>query len=526
MPVSLSKPRTWPLSIYLSKTGAKPESCIISKPGMKQTQIGRGRGSVGKLYTFRSKERPPKWIKFFEEHINPQEFKSSSFSAVLLIKIEKRVCAVVFGYGRHLLAISNFEEDFGIITTLNAAELDAVRSVDRITLDAAGRHGRQQTSSVATLDDFEIDHDQDILRNIVARPENVVLGSRIGGSDSLSVSVTTGIGRIKSLCRIYSELYERNDYRDRYPWIDNVHPVKSPELIAQLDAGMVTKLLDEQYDKIWMAIPTVLDWARVGGFAYSPAESATVYSDLSTEDFLAHVRASTSITPDYLKRKKIFSFDENGQNPIDAWQAYRCIYCELSLNDSIYLLNSGKWCKVEDDFVRSIDNFVKSIPLNKTIDLPAYNDDSEGDYNLRVSQEIDDLVLMDEDHIFHGGGQSKIEFCDLYALDGTICHVKRYSGSSTLSHHFQQGLVSATLMLSDSDFRSKVNAKLPDEYRFPDPDQDPDPREYEVAYAIVTTKTKRTDLPLFSKISLQATVRQLRLFQLGVSLTLVAVDSE
>ena len=88
----------------------------------------------------------------------------------------------------------------------------------------------------------------------------------------------------------------------------------------------------------------------------------------------------------------------------------------------------------------------------------AYEDEDEEKYNKRAAQECDSLACMDRKLIAHGGGSSKIEFCDLYDA-GLLIHVKRYSGSSGLSHLFEQGIVSAVAFLSDADFRAKASAK-------------------------------------------------------------------
>jgi len=57
-------------------------------------------------------------------------------------------------------------------------------------------------------------------------------------------------------------------------------------------------------------------------------------------------------------------------------------------------------------------------------------------------------------------GLTKVEFCDLFGLNKEIVHIKRYTGSSELSHLFQQGVVSAELFLHEPEFRKLVNDKL------------------------------------------------------------------
>ena len=54
-------------------------------------------------------------------------------------------------------------------------------------------------------------------------------------------------------------------------------------------------------------------------------------------------------------------------------------------------------------------------------------------------------------------GLTKIEFCDLYGRDKEIVNIKRYTGSSELSHLFQQGVVSGELFA-----REQGNKPLPE----------------------------------------------------------------
>ena len=91
------------------------------------------------------------------------------------------------------------------------------------------------------------------------------------------------------------------------------------------------------------------------------------------------------------------------------------------------------------DFVAVVNQAYAAIP-NYQVELPKYNDESEGRYNERVLKEMPgQFVLMDKKDIWYGGGQSQIEFCDLFSIDKDIIHVKRYGASSVLSHLFAQG---------------------------------------------------------------------------------------
>lgn len=161
------------------------------------------------------------------------------------------------------------------------------------------------------------------------------------------------------------------------------------------------------------------------------------------------------------------------------WPAYKCIYAEIEIGGAMHVLNAGKWFQVAGDFTALVNADFEDTP-ECPIELPEYRHGNENLYNLDVTAALPGSHCMDADLIMHGGGQSRIEFCDVLTPDRTLFHVKRYSGSAQLSHLFSQGVVSAELLLSDAEFRRKLNDKLPDAHKLADINARPDPAQYEV----------------------------------------------
>jgi uncharacterized protein (TIGR04141 family) len=129
---------------------------------------------------------------------------------------------------------------------------------------------------------------------------------------------------------------------------------------------------------------------------------------------------------------------------------------------------------------------------------------------------------MDAVSINYGGGQSKVEFCDVFSRDRILLHVKRYSGSSVLSHLFAQGFTSPSLLIGEAEFRKLLNAKLPKSHRLPDPDKRPVAADYEIAYGIASRSTGTLILPFFSRVILRSTLRNLR--NLGFRMTCTKIQ--
>lgn len=166
------------------------------------------------------------------------------------------------------------------------------------------------------------------------------------------------------------------------------------------------------------------------------------------------------------------------------------------------MLINSQWYKLDKNFVESTNNKFKDLK-NKTLPLTLcnYNHKDENDYNNTVSQEITNSLCLDAKNISYGSKYSKIEFCDVFDVENNnLIHVKKYAGSSVLSHLFSQGYVSADLLLNDNKFKEEVEKKarkLNPDFSFSDE------HKYNVIFGIVA-KPQKTDIeiPFFSKVNL------------------------
>ena len=106
---------------------------------------------------------------------------------------------------------------------------------------------------------------------------------------------------------------------------------------------------------------------------------------------------------------------------------------------------------------------------------------------------------MDANNISYGEGSSKIEFCDILDIKNkNLIHIKRFTGSHSMSHLFAQGAHSFTLLVKDAEFRKKVKNKIAVDYNNISIDLN---EKYNVVYGIITNK-KKVGLPFFSKLTL------------------------
>ncbi|MFX0195303.1 MAG: TIGR04141 family sporadically distributed protein [Candidatus Hodarchaeota archaeon] len=515
--------KTQNLSIYLIKDEFRNLDVLV-KDGedISKHPIHYNGSTIGHLFVQKTYPSPPRWAYLFQESIDGKEIGDVAASAaVFILKAEGKMFAITFGHGRHLLATDCWEERFGIRVTLNCIDSEKVRCIDKKTLDAITKQSREQASRDAPPSEFGLNIEQDLLRAVTGKPIEKSCGCRMSGMDSLHVAVKADLSDIPELISRYHIKYNDESYKRTFPWVDHIAEVKSKTLTGELDNLLVNEIKEGNLSRIWMAVPDLIEWEKVSGFRYTLRSNKPEYTDIHLEKFLASLRNPEEINIDTLHTSRVYCISNDGFM-INKWAAYKCIYGEIIHDSDTYILSGGKWYRIDTDFVQSVNKSYAEIPKYEAY-LPVYDHDSETDYNKAVADgNPGAYALMDRKIIQHGGGYSKFEFCDLYTANKDMVHVKRYGGSSVLSHLFLQGVNSAELFQTDPDFREKVNSKLPDDFKIKEIVKRPDYEEYRVVYAIISDIEGDLEIPFFSKLSLKNSRRRLEGF--GYKVALAKID--
>lgn len=223
------------------------------------------------------------------------------------------------------------------------------------------------------------------------------------------------------------------------------------------------------------------------------------------------------ISVDLLKDIKVTAIDADG-NRINSWSAYKWLYVESELRSSEfkYILFNGVWYRLDNSFYKRIQNdfrhicekdsgYKLNLPNYTKHDLANKTQNSEENYNKRICENDKNRVCLDKCLYHPADSKGKIEICDILDLEKKcFIHVKRYSGSASLSHLFNQALVSSELLLNDAKCLSLIKKKTK---LF----EKNDIREYGVVLAIIAKNDnqKKFDFPIFSKITLCETYNRL-----------------
>lgn len=389
------------------------------------------------------------------------------------------------------------ETKFGLITALSSFIPENIKLVDVNTIDSIPISSKTQASKNVALDIMGFDTDTDILKGVKGecKQEYVQLfGKSIQGSDALQISSGASFDSIAETLKIAYNTYISGEYKNSFEYFTNLSIVKDSNIKDILNKELFSQIQQDNWDKIWIGIPEIIDSTII---FFGMSKNGNEYDDISIDWVLNELNLEKDkITYEIFSTKRIYGFDDY-RTPKISWSIYKCIFAEIIYENHTYALNAGEWYAVNRDFVNRVNSFYDSISLSDFPFIPYTNKMMEGidgkkceaAYNeLLYQEDKENRILCDAQTISHGGGHSKIEFCDIFTKQQQLIHIKIYNGSSPLSHLFSQGRVSAQLLKMDMGFREKVNNKFLTQRNCEVPLDGITPGEYEIIYGIIQKK--------------------------------------
>ena len=244
-------------------------------------------------------------------------------------------------------------------------------------------------------------------------------------------------------------------------------------------------------------------------------------NDLDLINYMREKKPRQEYTYQKLKNDKVYVFSESSAHPIDKWSIYNCIITEIESDECHYVLTLGRWYLIDKEYISSVNSFIERID-NYDKEFIAFDEclhGSENDYNQSVSDNNPNILCMDRVNVHVDNG--KFELCDLLTDDKHLIHVKPWKSSSTLSHLFSQGRISAETIINFPKEIPQINKLILKQDRsFPTlfDEDNLSPRDYTVVYAIIYKESKRIHerIPFFSKLNLVHSVKMLRAMQFNV----------
>ena len=493
-----------------------------TKPGHFEFEDFRlSDNSVALIYYRTKPVHPPKWASFFRNIVPKDRLRSASSAAVVVFQRENRWYLATFGYGRYLIDLDMVEPAFGLRVTLNGIDTSRIRAIDRKRVDTVSRITREQLSRDSRIGSFGLDVHQDLLSAVTGVPVDEGLGTRLYGKDAVGVRIDIRPQDLGTLADRLEKLFQDDSYRERFKWVDNIAEVRDAQDNRMLTRELLRMIRDGGAHELDLAPPDLVDWSQAHGFVYPRGDDPQ--PELTLQSYLDSMEEGI-LTEERLRRDRVQLLDLDG-NRLGGWSVFRCVAGEITRDDGVFVISDGKWYSVEREFSEEVSQSVDELSQS-VVDLPSYQTEDEHElaYNERVAgQSNGELVCMDQRFIWPRSWQDRIEFCDLYRADGTMIHVKRYSGgSATLSHLFSQGSVSIRCFLHDRSFIRDLDAQLPDSHSIGNVTIDPG--SCRVVFAVVAKQGQNFRLPFFSRVALRNSAEVIR--SLGVQVSLQSIANE
>jgi len=527
-PTTGKGPPVQPLTVFLVKGSTGNYKDALEEPGkLKRYRLKASLPFSGALFLAPQRTIPPRWLSFLEDGTTKdlENLYNASTSAVLFVRASKRVFAFTFGYGRSLLRPERIERSFGLRVVLNIVAEEGLRSVDTKTVQELTVHTRRQTSRASRLAEFSIDKEEDLLGSVAGVPRDLDLGRMVSGADALQFRASVKFRDLGNRCRTILTAYRRHDYKKRgFEFMDHVRTLTDPTLVEKLDDELVVALAQEEFDGVHMAPPEIIEWTTTDGFSF--VQGTDPEPELRLESFFSQIRKSDEMSVARLKRQRVFVHSSHAAEPVRRWPVYRVIVAERNRQGHRYVLSGGEWYAVDPVFAQSIKNRAAKIKA-ANLRLPsAHPEETEVVYNKRAARRAG-VYFVDRKCPRVDG--DPIELCDLFTSRRQFVHVKRWKASSTLSHLFAQGRVSAEAFISDQKFRDEARKLLKQEassLAAHVPVGRPDASKYQIVFAIIKGGGKgwKGSLPFFSQLHLVRSAEALRRLGFEVRLERIVVE--
>jgi uncharacterized protein (TIGR04141 family) len=488
---------------------------------------------VAKLYVSESGPHHPSWQTYLGAGfrvVDELPVVASTGAALLLsLRPEGHHFAFTFGaLGRFLLRGEAWRRGYGLQAALkliyprgdssSSGKLVGVKAKRR---GATTMRSQQQASKATSFEAFGVDKIRDLMGGATGAPSDRSWGRRITGADAIHFDAEIPFEELGKRCRDLQEVHDRDDYTEKFGWIDRVRPVLDQVLLLELEEHLAARLSAGDITDLDLAPPEIVDWSVVTGFRYHfEARKKFQHPELRIQDYLRGLASAgedpAGLDAAFLRRSHVWAVDSDSRL-VHKWSVWQCLTGEFEFRGSTYVIDEGEIFGVSSDYLSVLNEAIATVPLRTDIPWPPVTPSTTEDtFNRAAVASIGPTLLMDKKLVSASTQTTSIEVCDLLTADRCLIHVKRHLGSSDLSHLFSQGYVSARLLQEDAAFRKAAAEKivsLPSGAGFnflevPSLKTE----DFEVIYAIVAPwrgATVAKALPFFSKVNLHRTVQEL-----------------
>jgi uncharacterized protein (TIGR04141 family) len=460
-----------------------------------------------------------------------------NYGALLFQQVGADVVVWSFGNAWPLIDPNQTVERFGLRVALNALLTSApaasgrrqvgVRGLTSAIRAAVVRRSTVIAARPAKPTSFErVDHSSDAAAVAEVTTDHKWFDRAAGGRSLRFEAEVFSVADLELYAKEALRLHRRKDYTKdaAYSWIDYTVPVGDrSEIDAVLDelAARATSGTTD-IDLVWAdADPETYITPK---FVCFPGErsgpTASHRTELTWAAAWAWVQSRHPGAPgrDTLRTRLRF-FETAGQPASLEVELWQLVVAQATIKGQTYLISDGEVWRASASHIQDIDNVLaQRVQVNPSW-LPRYvRGEVEASYNKRAAAQSGHVLL--DKQLLRLSGQTPFEPCDVLSADGRFLHVKRKTGSATMSHVVAQALASTQLLRSSADARDLLDAAL--RAVTPAPARLRELRDHcgsfesrptaEVAVVIIGSWRGRPDasqLPLLTRISLNSWIRQM-----------------
>ncbi|MEH8173566.1 TIGR04141 family sporadically distributed protein [Aeromonas veronii] len=287
-------------------------------------EVSEQHGFEGILYIKITQEKRPHWASLADAIVGREidQLSNKSSSAVLLIRVNSKVLAFTFGYGRFLLNPGYFEQDFGLKTALNTLNHQSLRSVELHTLEDQPIQKKSQATRGSEASVFGIDIFRDVLRAVTGSPRVGIEYKNISGGDAIySFGMEMLVEDIPKIAADLLGHYNLDLYKKSFSWVDNIRRVKDTASISALD-DLLLAAVKRRDESIVVTLPELIEWDSVLGFSFTRSKR-DLSPTIDTGKYLENI-VIDSISVESIRRDRLYITDTGIQiisaTLMDEWR--------------------------------------------------------------------------------------------------------------------------------------------------------------------------------------------------------------
>lgn len=490
-----------------------------------------------RLFVRKSFEHEASWFGYLSPIMTAEGVErvtTKSAGAVLLIHVHERVFAVTFGTGFHAVDHGLIEPDFGLRVAANCIDVDGLTLADARGLGKGKRNATSRLAQPGEMFALGLLTDEEWIRRFGGNVNIHGFARSAKGADSLQLSLDDSfeLGDLSAKLRQALDLYQADTYRDSFPFLDYFRRESDKETIKELD-GLITEAMRQRDREIGFALPDDFDLAA-DAYRLLRSRRRVNLRELRTEDVYDAIDTVNGWA-NPLHSVKVEALNLSGEEVRAREELRRYVVASAQRTGTDghqdYAITAGAWFRVNPGYAETVDRYLAdSIPdITDELDLPQWDDEylkahvegkyGEDRYN-RYACDRRGYALLDRD-FYRGQAGEQVEICDQLTPDKKLICVKRMDGSDKMSHLFQQGSVSAQMIMGNQSYQAKLMAKL----RQLDPAAEfGNATDWTIVYAVATSKPDdlKRIMYFFSRAALRSHAQTIRVT--GIRVAVAKID--